>query len=331
MILITGAAGFIGSCMVRHLNEAGREDLVLVDDFSPMPVETCHGASLHCDGASLQDVKYLEKIPRDFFFDWLDQNHSKVDFIIHLGSEIDTLPEDTVCFHEHILEFSQRLWSFAAMNRIPLLYAASSADNSWENLACLNDKKDESGIERRGLCEKYKQTFDLWVMKQRITPPLWAGFRMVEVYGPGENLMGGELSSVMRIVRQIHQQGKLVIPCFSVSEMVVDEVFTDRILIKDVVTIFTWFMNHLPASGIYRIATGYPRPISAVAKLVFSALKKEEKMEFVQMTLTEKSKLPKLDNISVNSLRSVGYKKNYASLEDGIRKIMREMKKNQTF
>ena len=131
MIVVTGAAGFVGSSMVQHLNESGRSDLVLVEDFPVMSVETHRGTSLQGEGASLQTLQFVEKIPRDFFFDWLALNQQKVDFIIHLGSGIDALPDDTSCFHEYILDFSQRLWSFAAMNRIPLLFAAASTEAKW--------------------------------------------------------------------------------------------------------------------------------------------------------------------------------------------------------
>jgi len=215
------------------------------------------------------------------------------------------------------------------MNRIPLLYAASSVDNSWEILACLHE--NESGIERRRLCEKYKQTFDLWIQKQRVIPPLWAGFSMAEVYGPNEYNRDSDASSVLKILRQIHQYGKVVVPCFSITETTVEEIFTDRIFEKDVVTVITWFMNHLPASGLYQLATAYPRPLSAVAKTVFSVLRKEEKIDFAPIEF--KNIIPndgKLD-LPLNSLKRVGYKKNFTPLEKGIRVFVLDYLKKYQF
>jgi ADP-L-glycero-D-manno-heptose 6-epimerase len=324
MIVVTGAAGFIGSSMVQHLNESGRSDLVLVEDFPVMPVETHRGTSLRGEGASRQTLQFVEKIPRDLFFDWLEQNHSTVDFIIHLGSEIDALPDDTSCFHEYILEFSQRLWSFAAMNRIPLLFAAASTEAKW-NWTGQEWIGQESG--KMALCEQRKRQFDQWVLKQHVTPPLWAGFAMPEVYGPNEEHMGDAASSVYQLFRQWQQESRMIIPVYGNSETSDNEPVMDRIFIKDVVTVLIWFMNHLPASDFYYLGTAYLRPFSAVAKIILSILRQEEKLEFFPLS-KEKSIIPyrKID-LPLNSLRRVGYKKNFTPLEKGIRIFMREFLK----
>lgn len=341
MIVITGAAGFIGSCMVQHLNESGRQDLVLVEDFSSNPKKTrcdvpqtvsCPDVETFHETFS-QGLRYVEKIPRDFFFDWLRLNQQTVDFIIHLGSETDTLPEDTACFHEHILEFSQRLWSFAAMNRIPLLFVASSADDGWHwhGERCggviggmSTAEWTDAGNSKLGLYEQMKRQFDSWVMKQRVTPPLWAGFSMVEVYGPGEAYKGPFASSVWQLYQQFCQKGYMSIPYVGDFYNSENELFKDRVFVKDVVTILTWFINHLPASGFYRLATGYERPLSAVAKAIFSALKKDAKMEFVSVSLLSDKSLQDENQWPLNSLRSVGYKKIFTPLEKGVRVFLRK-------
>lgn len=338
MIVITGAAGFVGSSMVQHLNESGRSDLVLVDDFPVMPVETCRGAPL-CES------RYLEKIPRDLFFDWLALNQQKVDFIIHLASEIDTLPEDTTCFHEYILEFSQRLWSFAAMNRIPLLFAASSTEAKWywtgqewgrwecggvgratpsaqlyQTLPAFQSvSTTQSAMASRAVeVERLKLQFDQWVLKQRVTPPLWAGFAMPEVYGKSEEHRGTAASSVFQLFRQWQKEGRMVIPFYENSETSDNEPLMDRIFIKDVVTVFTWFMNHLPVSGFYYLGTGYPRPLSTVAAALFSAMRKPPKVEHQIISFSEIS-TQNNNSMLLNKINRVGYKKNFTPLEKGIR------------
>jgi ADP-L-glycero-D-manno-heptose 6-epimerase len=332
MIVITGAAGFIGSSMVQHLNESGRDDLVLVADFPVMPIEPGYDVPKIASSpdvetfheTSLQTMRYIEKVPRDLFFDWLALNQQKVDFIIHLASEIDTLPDDTSCFHEYILEFSQRLWSFAAMNRIPLLFTAASTEAKW-HWTGQEWIGQESG--KMALCEQMKRQFDQWVLKQRVTPPLWAGFAMPEVYGPNEERMGDAASSVYQLFRQWQQESRMIIPVYGNSETSDNEPVMDRIFIKDVVTVLIWFMNHLPASDFYYLGTAYPRPFSAVAKIILSILRQEEKLEFFPLS-KEKNIIPyrKID-LPLNSLRRVGYKKNFTPLEKGIRIFMREFLK----
>ena len=344
MIVITGAAGLIGSCMVRHLNESGRDDLVLVDDFPAIPVETCYGASLQKNVAYIQGVKYTEKIPRDLFFDWLELNHPKVDFILHFGAETTTDLLDEKLLREYNLEFSQRLWSLAAMNRIPLLYAAASTEAKW-NWTGQEWVKWGSGTDQTLLtvqgqslpavqsvstvpstitfqiaeAERLKRQFDQWVLKQRVTPPLWAGFTMPEVYGPNETPQGAAASSVFQLFRQWQKEGRMVIPLYRDSENIDREPVMDRIYVKDVVTVFTWFMNHLPASGFYYLGTSYPRPLSAVAAAIFSALKLPPQVDF-QIISSADILLPQEKNpLPLNRINRIGYKKNFTPLEKGIR------------
>ena len=305
MIVITGAAGFIGSRMVQHLNESGRDDLVLVDDFS-----------LTDRSGNWEGTRYKEKVPRDFFFDWAAQNIAHVDFILHFGVETAGMQTDAALMWEYNLEFSQRLWSLAAMNRIPLLYASASADARWR----LTGQEWTSGGNCSGaLCESQKRQFDLWVLKQRLTPPLWAGFAMPEVYGLNESHLGDEASSVFQLFRQWQQEGCMLIPVYDNSENSDREPVIDRIFVKDVVTVFTWFMNHLPASGFYYLGTGYPRPLSAVAKAIFSALKLSPQVEY-QVISSAETHLPQEKNpLSLNRINRIGYKKNFTPLEKGVR------------
>jgi ADP-L-glycero-D-manno-heptose 6-epimerase len=139
--------------------------------------------------------------------------------------------------------------------------------------------------------------------------------------------MGDAASSVYQLFRQWQQESRMIIPLYENSETSDNEPLMDRIFIKDVVTVYTWFMNHLPASGFYYLGTGYPRPLSAVAKTFFSVLRQEEKIEFVSLS-KEKNKIPyRMIDLPLNSLRRVGYKKNFTPLEKGIRIFMREFLK----
>lgn len=167
--------------------------------------------------------------------------------------------------------------------------------------------------------ERLKRRFDLWVLKQRVTPPLWAGFAMPEVYGPNEERLGAAASSVCQLFRQWQKEGRMIIPFYEDSETSDNEPLMDRIFVKDVVTVFTWFMNHLPASGFYFLGTGYPRPLSAVGAAIFSVLKLPLIMEY-QRVSQDKSDHPCENSFPpLNRLNRIGYKKNFTPLEKGIR------------
>ena len=323
MIVITGADGFIGGCMVQYLSKLGRDDLVLVDKFPVTHVEPGHDAPkiASCPDVetfhetSLQTMRYIEKVPRDFFFDWAAQNMAHMDFILHFGMENAGMQADAALLREYSLEFSQRLWSLAAMNRIPLLYAASSTEAKWSWTG------QEWTVWGRGMAEteRLKWQFDLWVLKQRMTPPLWAGFALPEVYGPGETCLGTAASSVCQLFRQWQKDGRMLIPLCRDSENIENEPTMDRIYVRDVVTVFTWFMNHLPASGFYYLGAGYPRPLSAVAAAIFSALKLTPQVECQIIPFAE-ILFPQQKNIlPLNRINRIGYKKNFTPLEKGIR------------
>lgn len=305
MIVITGAAGFIGSSMASHLNESGHHDLILVDDF------TCN-ESLGDSG----DIRCMENVPREYFFEWAAQNRQHIDFLIHLDEEVGNSSQ------ENALEYSQRLWSMAAKHRIPLLYKASSAEEGVSFFVQTDGTVGWGGVENKK--EEMKRKFDYWVMKQRVVPPIWAGFCMAEVYGPHECYSGRNASSVLQVLRQICQTGSVTIPYFPSCESAIEEPLTDRIYEKDVATVIAWFMNHLPSSGIYRLVTGYPRPLSAVAKAVFSVLKEEEKLVYVPLSSISENNHKNKYEVPLSNLRAVGYKKNFMSLEKGTRFLVKE-------
>ena len=304
MIVITGAAGFIGSRMVQHLNESGRDDLVLVDDFSL--TDRC---------GNWEGTWYKEKVPRDFFFDWAAQNIAHIDFILHFGVETAGMQADAALLREYSLEFSQRLWSLAAMNRIPLLFAATPTEAKWH----WTGQEWTGWVTGIAEAERLKRQFDQWVLKQRLTPPLWAGFAMPEVYGPNEERIGIAASSVYQLFNQWQSEGRMVVPFSENSENSEKEPMMDRVFVKDVVTVFTWFMNHLPASGFYYLGTGYPRPLSAVVKAIFSALKLPSQVEYQVISSAETYFSQEKNPLPLNRINRIGYKKNFTPLEKGVR------------
>src|SRR5438105_3172010 len=115
-IVITGAAGFIGSCLTGFLNEKGYTRLILVDDFS------------EADKApNLEGKQFVEKVEREQFFDWLEEHKPAVHFVFHIGARTDTTEFD-YAVHQYLnVEYSQKIWNYCAAHAIPLVYASSAA------------------------------------------------------------------------------------------------------------------------------------------------------------------------------------------------------------
>ena len=116
-IIVTGAAGFIGSCLVGYLNQRGYENLILVDDFSrPDKVP------------NLEQKKFTEKIEREVFFEWLESSDPPVAFFFHIGAKTDTTEFD-YSVHEHLnVDYSKKVWNWCTAKKVPLVYASSAAN-----------------------------------------------------------------------------------------------------------------------------------------------------------------------------------------------------------
>jgi len=116
MIIVTGSAGFIGSCLVSKLNNKGIKEIVLVDDFSNEQ-----------KNRNIRNKSYLEKVDRKVFFEWLKKNHKNVEFIFHIGARTDTTEFNMAIFDELNLNYSKFIWDACSEYGIPLIYASSAA------------------------------------------------------------------------------------------------------------------------------------------------------------------------------------------------------------
>lgn len=308
MIIVTGAAGFIGSCMVQHLNAIGRQDIVIVDDFTKEKKRR-----------NWENKHFVDKIQRDVFFQWAEHNVQHIDFIVHLGARTDTTEFDYSVFQELNVEYTQRMWFFATQHGIPLLYASSAATYGDGSLGYTDEEKLAYKLQPLNPYGKSKNEFDKWVLKQGKTPPMWAGFKFFNVYGPNEYHKGRMASVVFHAFNQIQETGKMKLFRSHIPEFADGEQKRDFIYVKDVVTVLTWFMNHLPQSGIYNLGTGYARPFIALVNATFSAMGKEPVIEFIDIPEDIRDKYQYYTQAEMAKLKRLGYKKCFTSLEKGVK------------
>ena len=262
MIVVTGAAGFIGSALVGHLLAEGWQDIVAVDDFSRL------------DKAPNLDGKQLTaRVERSAFFDWLDANEGLVQFIFHLGARTDTTEFDRAIFDELNVRYSQRMWKACVKYGIPLVYASSAATYGDGDLG-YDDADDALPYALKPLNPygESKNDFDKWALEQARKPYFWAGLKFFNVYGPNEYHKGRMASVAFHQFNQFRAEGKVKLfgdyGGYAAGEQQRDFVFVD-----DVVAVNLWFFDHPRQSGLFNLGSGRAQPFNDVALATVNAMR----------------------------------------------------------
>ena len=316
MIIVTGAAGFIGSCLVSKLNNKGIRDIILTDDFSK-------------PGKNRNTVNksYVDKIDRRSFFSWLNQNNKKIDFIFHIGARTDTAEFNPAIFDELNLNYSKSMWKACSEFSIPLIYASSAATYGDGSLGYSDD---HSLIPRLQPLNPYgvsKNEFDKWVLRQADHPPYWYGLKFFNVYGPNEYHKGRMASVVYHAFRQATDTlgpGSGTVRLFrSHNPAYKDgEQLRDFIYVKDLIDVLFFLMEHKKDSGIYNLGTGHARTFLALVQAVFSAINKPVHIEFIDTPPDIRDKYQYFTEAKMAKLLSIGYSRPFHSLEAGIEEYL---------
>ncbi len=311
MIVITGAAGFIGSCMCTRLNEEGYRDIILVDDFSKK--EKIRNFS---------DKNFTGKIHRSKFIPWLRKNHKWVQFIIHLGARTDTMEFNEKIFNKLNLNYSIKIWNNCVEYGLPLIYASSAATYGGGKLG-YDDKHDI--IPKLKPMNPYgtsKNNFDIWALQQIKKPFFWSGFKFFNVYGPNEYHKGNMSSVVLHAHRQIKEQGYLKLFRSHHPDYADGEQKRDFIYVKDVCDVMLFFMENRPANGIFNLGTGKARSFNDLAKATFKAMGKPKDIRFIDTPENLRDKYQYFTQAKMEKLRNTGYDKPFTRLEDGIKEYV---------
>ena len=307
MIVVTGAAGFIGSALVGELLRQGWQDIVAVDDFSrPDKAPNLEGKTLSA------------KVDRKEFFDWLDANQQLVQFIFHLGARTDTTEFDTAIFDELNLHYSQEVWKRCVKYGIPLVYASSAATYGAGEHGYDDDHDLIAKLKPLNPYGESKNDFDRWALAQAEKPYFWAGLKFFNVYGPNEYHKGRMASVVLHAFRQIRDTGGMKLFRSHNPDYKDGEQLRDFVYVKDVCDVCLFLMEHRKHSGIYNLGSGKARTFLDLARAVFAALGKDEKIEFIDTPADIRDKYQYYTEANMAKLKGIGYDKPFTSLEEGV-------------
>lgn len=307
MNIVTGAAGFIGSCLVSRLNAAGINDLILVDDFSHENKEP-----------NLVGKKYLERVHRDEFEFWFRENAHQVKTVFHIGARTDTTEFDKSIFDKLNVEFSKMVWKICTENKIPLIYASSAATYGLGEFGYNDDHEVVEKLKPLNPYGDSKNDFDKWVLKQSATPPHWYGLKFFNVYGPNEYHKSRMASVIFHAFNQISANGSMKLFRSHNPEFKDGEQLRDFIYVKDLIEVILFLHSKHPVSGIYNLGTGQARTFLDLARSTFRALGKEEQISFIDTPVDIRDKYQYFTEANMAKLIAAGYDKPFTSLEDGV-------------
>ncbi|MBC7916092.1 MAG: ADP-glyceromanno-heptose 6-epimerase [Pyrinomonadaceae bacterium] len=307
MIIITGAAGFIGSCLVRKLNDEGYYDLILVDDFSDAD-----------QNKNFEGKRYSKLVHRNDFVQWLKENHLHVQLVFHLGARTDTTEFDYDLLNKLNLEYTKNVWNTCIEFGFPLIYASSAATYGLGESGYDDDESKLSSLKPLNPYGDSKNDFDIWAIAQERKPYFWAGLKFFNVYGPNEYHKGRMASVIFHTYNQIMSSGGMKLfqshnPAYKDGEQMRDFVY-----VKDVVDVLYFLMHKRKNSGIYNLGSGKARTFLDLAQNTFKALGKEPNIQFVPTPEDIRDKYQYFTEAKMDKLIQIGYKKPFSSLEEGV-------------
>ncbi|MEC7654218.1 MAG: ADP-glyceromanno-heptose 6-epimerase [Bacteroidota bacterium] len=309
MIIITGAAGFIGSQLAERLNIEGFNDLVLVDDFSN-----------ESQTPNYYHLNYTTLVDRKAFPQWLRENENQVQFVFHLGARTDTAEMSVELFNELNLNYSKEVWDLCVEYGLALVYASSAATYGDGSNGYIDSHDIVSELKPLNPYGNSKNNFDKWALEQKKKPYFWAGLKFFNVFGPGENHKGRMASVVLQTYRQVSESGCMKLfrshnPNYNDGEQSRDFVY-----VKDVCKVcFHMMKNRLTTpSGLYNLGSGKARTFLDLVTYTFNSMGIDPSIEFIDTPEDIRYNYQYFTEADLSKLRTAGYSEKFTSLEDGI-------------
>ena len=306
-ILLTGAAGFIGSYLLGYLNRKGFNNIIIPNDFSDED-----------KWFNFDDKSFTDKIEREELFDWLEATDKVVNYVFHLGARTDTTEFDYAIHEKLNVEYSKKIWQYCTAKNIPLIYASSAATYGAGELG-YSDSHDI--VERLKPLNPYgvsKNEFDKWALRQSAQPPFWAGVKFFNVYGPNEYHKGRMASVIFHAYNQIKKSGKVKLFRSHKPEFRDGEQLRDFIYVEDVASVCHWLMEQQPASGLYNVGTGKARTFNDQVTAIFTSVGMPVQIEYIDTPADIRDKYQYFTEADMSKLQKAGYSRSFYSLEDGI-------------
>ena len=320
VIVVTGAAGFIGSYLTGFLNQLGYDQLVLVDDFSD-----------ERKSANLKNKKYIHKVHREQFFEWQANHQHLIKYVFHLGARTDTTEMDYAVHKKLNLDYSKSIWEFCTEGNIPLVYASSAATYGNGELGYTDSHDVVTRLQPLNPYGRSKNEFDIWALAQSTSPPFWAGLKFFNVFGPNEYHKGRMASVIFHAYKQVMAKGEVKLFRSHHPDYKDGEQIRDFIYVKDVVSICVWLMQQQPASGLYNTGTGRARTFNDLVLAIFNTLHLPAHIAYIDTPADIRDKYQYFTEADMHKLHDAGYQQPFYSLEEGVQEYVNDYLKEEKY
>jgi len=312
IILLTGAAGFIGSYLLGFLNKQGFENIIIADEFDEED-----------KWFNFDSKEFMAKVEREALFNWLEENKPAISFVFHLGARTDTTEFDYSIHEKLNVAYSKNIWNYCVSGNVPLVYASSAATYGSGELGYLDNHELVEKLHPLNPYGVSKNEFDKWALHQTKQPPFWAGLKFFNVYGPNEYHKERMASVIFHSFNQIRSTGKVKLFKSHRPDFKDGQQLRDFIYVEDVAKVCHWLMDNNVPSGLYNLGTGKARSFEDLAKATFAAMGKAPLIEYIDMPEDIRDKYQYFTEANMSKLKNSGYTEEFYSLEEGVSDYVR--------
>jgi ADP-L-glycero-D-manno-heptose 6-epimerase len=308
MIVLTGAAGFIGSNMLSHLLRTTHLPVVIADNFTQP-----HKAPNYAH------KPFYKQIPREALPNWLALHGASVQAVIHLGARTDTTEQHYPILEALNVHYTQAIWYYCTLHQIPLIYASSAATYGNGSLGYSDNHTCVAHLQPLNPYGHSKNELDKWALTQTETPPYWYGLKFFNVYGPNEYHKGRMASVVWHTYHTVATTQQMSLFRSHRPDIADGEQSRDFVWVGDVIQVIEWLLNTQPTSGLYNVGSGTARTFNDLANNVFEQLQLPPQIHYIDTPTDIRNSYQYYTQADLTKLRQAGYTLPTTTLEEGIR------------
>lgn len=309
MIVVTGGLGFIGSVIVKDLNDRGITDILIVDRFRDS------GKWYNVRGLKYADVMDPDSFMKVFEY---QAGAGKYKAVFHMGACSSTTEMDMDFLYDNNVRFSRQLFDVCTQYQVPVVYASSAAtygggEHGYDD--------NHGGVDKLRPLNPYgysKQLFDQWVLAKDNKPAQWYGVKFFNVYGPNEYHKGRMSSVVYQAFNQIKENGEVKLFKSHKEGYEDGEQLRDFVYVKDVVRAMIELVHQKAPNGIYNLGTGKARSFHDLVKATFEAMELKPNIKFIDMPVDIRDQYQYFTQAKMSKLSEALPEFKFSTLEEGV-------------